>query len=154
MRMLVADRRRYPELYNYIKVQVSKLKRINRIVRALETYGSLTAVEARSALSWGGGPLVVVRALSAGQCGVPAANGCFSAARPNEIQISRFRVNQLENASPARFDRTQAGKKVLIVGTTLLHELCHYGNKKSGTEYAEGEAGVDFETALYGRNTG
>lgn len=154
MRLSAANRRTYPKLYRYIRTQIPRLRNVRAIIRGLKTYGNLTEVEVRAALAWNSGPVVVVTSLSAGQCGVPVANGCFSSARPNELQIARFRVLQLENSNASRYDRTSSGRQILIIGTTLLHELCHFGNRKHGKVYTGGEAGVDFETALYGRNTG
>jgi hypothetical protein len=58
--------------------------------------------------------------------------------------------------------RTLTGREVISTprhrkysswGTTVLHKLCHWGNFKHGVTEKE-EAGIAFEVATYGRNTG
>jgi hypothetical protein len=45
------------------------------------------------------------------------------------------------------------GKNVYIVGSTFLHELCHWGHDvKEAAE--KREAGLNFENATYGKIIG
>jgi len=156
MKFSAVDQGTYPRLHQYINHQMPQLRTIASILSKLNKYGSLTAAEANTALTWGQDPLVIVNPLNGGQCGVPAANGCFRPTSPNQIELAKFCALEIENLVAGRFDKTSSGRNVLIAGTTLLHELCHWGNKKHGTVYTggSGEAGVDFENAVYGRNTG
>jgi hypothetical protein len=39
---------------------------------------------------------------------------------------------------------------VFLTGVTLLHEMCHSGNRVNGVVEADGDAGEKFETAVYG----
>ena len=93
---------------------------------------------------------------SAGECGGGITNGCFRPSSPNQIEISLDRALEFEAGKSGAFDVTSSGKSVYIVGTTILHELCHWGRNLNGlgATYLGNEAGVAFEVATYGRNTG
>ena len=80
--------------------------------------------------------------------------GRFDPANPGRIELDTGRANEFEtDAYGAGSDNTSANRRVFIVGTTLLHELCHWGNFMHGVTETE-EAGIAFEVATYGRNTG
>lgn len=130
------------------------------IVRNMRRFGSLSATELRHALTWGSGPNLVIQVLrntspSPVLCGgVAAANGCFRNANPNQIELDSVTVGNFEDHPyGAGSDTNSAGRRLFIVGTTILHELCHWGNFQHGTAEAT-EQGVAFEVATYGRNTG
>jgi hypothetical protein len=83
-----------------------------------------------------------------------SANGRFDPAKPDQIELDIGRAQEFEDdAYGAGMDRTADGRRVFIVGTTLLHELCHWGNFHHGRAEAV-EEGIAFEVAVYGRNTG
>jgi hypothetical protein len=138
-----------------VKNRIPQVINVPVIVKNMKTFGSLSKAELLSAVTWGSGPLIVIKNLSTFTCGgVAAANGCFRSANPDQVELDSETVDNFEkDAYGSGSDTTSSGKKVFIVGTTLLHELCHWGNFQHGvTETAE--AGVGFEVATYGRNTG
>ena len=47
-------------------------------------------------------------------------------------------------------NKNAKGKIVYVVGATLLHELCHWGNNQAGVAEAS-EMGLAFEKATYGK---
>lgn len=154
MRLSAADRSTFPQLAEYVRNRMIEVMNVPVIVRNLQRFGNLTRAEARHALSWGTDPLIVVKDLSNFQCGVEAANGCFVSSNPQQIELDIGRAQEFESdAYGAGSDRTTAGRRVFIVGTTLLHELCHWGNFMHGVNEVD-EAGIAFEVATYGRNTG
>lgn len=154
MKMSAADRATYPALYRYIRYAIPNVKTVGAIVNNLRIYGTLSAGQSAHALTWGNDPLVNITPLSANQCGVPAANGCFDPVRPDEIQIDTSRALEFEAGGAPASEAVRGGARVSIVGTTLLHELCHWGRHRSGVAYPAGEEGVDFEVATYGHNVG
>lgn len=154
MKMSDADRGTFPQLAYYVRVNIPQVVHVPKIVKNLKKFGSLTSEEIRHALTWGNEPLIAIKDLSNFQCSVQAANGCFNPSNPKQIELDLDRANEFEkDAFGAGSDLTTDGRKVFIVGTTLLHELCHWGNFKHGVAEAD-EAGVAFEVATYGRNTG
>ena len=154
MRFSDADRRTYPRLYRYIRYSMPQVATVGVIVRNLQTYGTLSPAQSRVALAWSNDPLVVIVPLGGGQCGVPAANGCFRPSSPDQIEIDEGRALEFERGDAAAVEQTSSGRRVYVVGTTLLHEMCHWGRHRSGQAYDHGEEGVDFEVATYGRNIG
>lgn len=154
MKFSAADRQTYPRLYRYIRYSMPQVSTVGAIVNNLRTYGSLSAAQSRTALTWDHNPLVVIAPLGGGQCGVPAANGCFRAGNPDQIEIDEDRALEFERGDAAAIEQTASGRDVYVVGTTLLHELCHWGRNLNGRPYGHGEPGVDFEVATYGRNVG
>jgi len=155
MKFSIADRATYPKLYRYIRYSMPQVATVGTIINNLQTYGSLSATQSRHALAWGNNPLIIITPLSTGQCGVPAANGCFRAASPDQIEIALDRALEFENGDAAATELTSSGRSVYVVGTTILHELCHWGRQLNGKPYTGiDEEGVDFEVATYGRNVG
>ena len=98
---------------------------------------------------------MIVTELSNFQCGVQWANGCFDSTNPGEIQLDLALATDFENNPYGQnsLDRTSSGKQVFIIGTTILHEMCHWGNHRAGVGEAT-EQGIAFEVATYGRNIG
>ena len=153
----------FPNFARYVRRQMPTVVSVPVIVRNMRRFGSLSRSELVNALTWGSGPhLRIVNLRSTAGlpgfqvcvAGVAAANGCFRHAAPDAIEIDRTTISNFENDSGgAGTDLNTRGGRVFIAGTTILHELCHWGNfNHSVAETAE--AGVAFEVATYGRNTG
>jgi hypothetical protein len=152
------DKTNFPKLAYYVRVNMPQVTSVPIIVRNMNTHGSLSLPELRTALVWGSLPLIVLSDLSAVPApdgsGLVSANGRFDPTKPNQIELDIGRAQEFEDdAYGAGSDVTADGRKVFIVGTTLLHELCHWGNFLHGTAEVV-EEGVAFEVAVYGRNTG
>jgi len=154
MKMSDDDLKNFPKLAEYVRVNIPEVMNVPKIVKNLKKHSSLTTAELRHALAWGNLPLIVVKDLSNFQCSVQAANGCFVHATPDQIELDTGEAKEFEtDRYGAGSDRTSDGRKVFIVGTTLLHELCHWGNFKKGVAEVK-EQGIAFEVATYGRITG
>lgn len=147
-----ADQKKYPKLTEYVRYQIPKLSGIPRIVENIQTYGSLTWAELRTALTWGHPPLIVLNDLTAARCGGHLnAYGCFRPHNPAQIEVAkRFALLFETNAAEGKDNKNIAGKRVYVVGATLLHELCHWGNRQHGVAEAT-EQGLAFERATYGK---
>lgn len=77
--------------------------------------------------------------------------GCFRPANPGQMEVGkRFAIAFEANAATGTDNKNTAGKLVYVVGATLLHELCHWGNQKHGTAEPT-EQGLAFERATYGK---
>lgn len=155
MRMSDDDRSNHKELVRYLRYKMPQVLNVPLIVANMKKFGSLSRVKLVHALTWGTDPLVLVQDLSTNTCGgVAAANGCFRPDNPDQIELDSETVANFEtDPYGAGSDTNTRGQKVFIVGTTFLHELCHWGNFKAGVAEAT-EAGIAFEVATYGRNTG
>ncbi len=154
MRMNAADARKYPRFARYVRNSMPTVAKVGIIARNMKKFGSLDNANLEAALKWGSDPLVVIKPLPANACGVGgASNGCFRSANPKQIEIDKSRVEEFENRLAASKDKNSSGRSVYIVGTTLLHEMCHWGNQKAGTAEPK-DLGTQFEIKTYGRNTG
>ena len=151
MKMDSIDQGVYPKFAEYVRDFVPRLVRVPSVIRNLERYGNLTYLEARNALTWGMGPRIVITDLHHGQCGGrPKAYGCFRSPTPDAIEIHTGVVQDYE--STQKTDLNKLGKPVYVVGATLIHELCHWGNHNNNPRVPEfHEMGLAFETATYGR---
>lgn len=73
-------------------------------------------------------------------------NGLFDERQPTEIKLDQSIAKYFEHD----FNSTDAQ---LLVESTLLHELVHWGEFRSQGKIMKGrEHGVDFEVAAYGKN--
>ena len=148
------DQSTYPKLVEYVKFRMPEVLGVPLIVKNMKTFGSLPLEEFRAAMAWGRGPKIIIKILTNACGGLGEANGCFDSGNPTQIELDSDTLdNFIKDAYGKGCDLTKSGKKVFIVGTTLLHELCHWGNYKNGVNEAT-EAGIAFEVATYGRNTG
>ena len=104
--------------------------------------------------TWKANPTLVIKPLSNFQCGVKAAYGCFRPSKPNQIELAESDAKIFEtDAYGAGIDKNSKGKGLFIVGATILHELCHWGNHKHSVN-EKTEQGLAFERATYGKTIG
>jgi hypothetical protein len=148
MKLSADDQTNFPKLTHYLKHDFPLLIGNGIITSNLRKFGSMTSTQSRSALLWDTDPLVTITDLSAGQCGVPAAVGCTR--DTTHIEIDDDVVNEFENNANDNLRLTKFGKHVFLTGVTLLHEMCHWGNRVNGVVEADGDAGEKFENAVYG----
>lgn len=152
MKISKTDQAKYPRFTQYVKYAFPKLISVPAIVANAAKYGHLTRVEFHNAITWGSGPTVIITDLYHGQCGVPKAYGCFRHAKPTTIEIHKGTVSDFEKLSAGYTDNNTAGKSVYVVGATLLHELCHWGNYNNVPRIPELiEMGAEFEKQTYGK---
>jgi len=152
MKLSVTDQTQYPQLARYLRIEFPKLATVPKILKNIKKYGNLDKVEFSSAITWNTGPLLVVTDLSHGQCGVPQAYGCFDGLKSTQIQIDKTTVNQFEKGVAGHKDKNTKGQAVFVVGATILHELCHWGNHNNVPPVPEiNEMGEQFELNTYGK---
>jgi hypothetical protein len=147
MRLTADDQSSFPQLTEYLRHAFPRLTSNAVIVFNLNRFGSLSAAQARHALMWGTDPLVSIVDLSAGQCGIPSADGCTSDA--THIEIDDDIVAEFETGGNANLRLAPNGHFVYLAGVTMLHEMCHWGNFLNGVAEAT-DTGTQFETAVYG----
>lgn len=153
MKLSVADQKTFPHLAAYVKGQFPQLFHNRVIVNGLAKYGSLTQSQIFQCLLWGTLPeikIVELRRISckAGDAG-PDLYGCTRNAQ--NIEIAQLHVENFEVNAAKGIDNANAyGKLVYVVGATLLHETCHWGNRLNSVAETQ-EMGLAFEKAVYGK---
>lgn len=150
MRMDSKDVLYYPNFADYVQNSLPSVGHVHTIVANMKTYGSLKKSDFQHALMWGTDPLIVIRDLGGFLCGKAKATGCFDPARPDRIELNRetvatFEADKLGLGSGSN----SAGQRVFVIGATILHELCHWGNNRAGRAETR-EMGEAFEKATYG----
>jgi Metallopeptidase toxin 3 len=148
MKLSADDQTNFPKLTHYMRHDFPLLIGNGVITSNLRKFGSMSLAQARSALLWDTDPLVVITDLDGGQCGVPAAFGCTR--DTTHIEIDDDVVAEFESNANANLRLTAFGRHVFLTGVTLLHEMCHWGNRVNGVTETDGDAGEKFENAVYG----
>ncbi|MDX1696469.1 MAG: hypothetical protein R3208_22075 [Ketobacteraceae bacterium] len=138
MKIDIADQKRYPNLTEYVKNQLPKVKSIPKISNALLKNGEIRKKSLPVVLTWGIEPTIRVVAMPKNQCGEFTPN-----TGSNEIRISKSLVEEFEKSGGSR-------KVTLLLGATILHELAHWGDDQDGKDLP-GEEGNLFETDAYGK---
>jgi len=152
MKLSRLDEKSYPQFTRYLKANFPKLIHVPAVVSSVGKYGNLNFPEFTSASRYGTLPEIKITDLYHGQCSVPKAYGCFRNARPAFIEIHAQVVLDFEAASASGIDKNANGRAVYVVGATLLHELCHWGNFNNMPPVPElKEMGEAFELATYGK---
>ncbi|VAW71939.1 hypothetical protein MNBD_GAMMA10-796 [hydrothermal vent metagenome] len=152
MKISISDQKKYPNFTKYVRRQLPKLKGVPKVIRNLNNSGHLDEKEAASALTWGNLPLIRITDLYSGQCGVPKAYGCFRHKNKDRIEIHTQIVKDFENIAAGITNKNKKGKALYVVGATLLHELCHWGNYNNSPRVIETkEMGANFEKRTYGK---
>lgn len=137
MNINMVDQRKYPNLTEYVKSQLPKVKSIPKIANALIKNGEIKKKSLPLVLAWGTQPTIKVVVMPKNQCGEFTPNS-----GSNEIRISKSLVDEFEKSGGSR-------KATLLLGASILHELAHWGDDQDGKDIT-GEEGNMFETAAYG----
>jgi len=140
MKMSAADQAAFPKLKQYVKNGLPSVADNPAIRSAMLEFGQLNHSKLVQALKWGNQPTIKVTPLS-------NANGEFTPdIGSNEIRLDKGIVEEFE---AGRGWRNARAGRVLLVGTTILHELVHWGDDQDGID-RPGEEGVEFEIRVYG----
>jgi zincin-like metallopeptidase toxin 3 of polymorphic toxin system len=137
MNINISNQKKYPQLTEYVKNSLPKVKHNPKITEALLKSGEIKKKSLGRVLSWGTQPTINVVFMSKNQCGEFTPNS-----KSNEIRISRSLVEEFENSGGSK-------KSTLLLGATILHELVHWGDDQDGKDIP-GEEGNLFETSAYG----
>lgn len=142
----------YPLLYTWMFKRLAAVPNNLRVFNAFVLYSELTRTKARTILTkCTEHPTIDYRVLDTDDRRV---NGRFRrAAAPNTVYLAKTICERFENSAEARGNETMQR----FVESTVLHELCHWGDYLDGTDQTDEhgdriEEGRAFETAAYGRN--
>ncbi|MBB4284567.1 hypothetical protein [Roseospira goensis] len=129
----------YPKLKEFVSRQLYARATTNRRTwAAFLKYSELSDAKARAALTDGTLPRLKIEQM-------PGANGRFRGSTdPDAIELAKAVADTFEhNATDPDWQ--------LLVESTILHELVHWGDWKDGKDQP-GEEGKAFERAAYGRD--
>ena len=133
---------RYPMLTDWIYANIGKVPRKKRVFDAFVLYAELTPDDARDALvTTSRHPVVDYREM-------PGSNGQFSGGTDEErVFLAKNICDKFEGSAADRRDP----RMHMLVESTILHELVHWGDWKDGVDQPH-EEGKAFERAAYGRD--
>jgi zincin-like metallopeptidase toxin 3 of polymorphic toxin system len=152
MRMDEATFKAYPKLHYYVRVNMPDVANVKAIVSAIKKLAGTTSRSTiKEALKWGEGPTIEV--VSDLVCAGKKAYGCY-AWGSDVLQIDEDMVKDFEAGKGVV--KNAAGKRVYLVGATLLHELTHWADAQDGTDDPvagdpSNEEGNAYEKAVYGK---
>lgn len=145
----------YPLFSSYLKNNVkSDVMRSKIILNAFAKntaadnpngIGNLTREEVEKAVTWGKGPMIIIRDNPGGMEG---ANGYYNFST-GQIELSSKRITDLEIVLASDASDEIKLKSLLAVYMTLLHETVHYGDYLDKVRQDGGEPGVDFEIDVW-----
>ena len=78
-------------------------------------------------------------------------NGRVNKKKPNDTYIDDTIINKFEKYYNSSADAAVRHKAELLVESTILHEMVHWGDHKDGVDQ-DGEEGKAFERAAYGKD--
>ncbi len=135
-------KREYPNLYDAIYKILGEVPKKPQVWKAFLKYSELNSTQAYTALTTcSATPIIDYRVM-------PSANGQFSGGTDkNRVYLAKSICEHFKNNSGER----NSAKMLLLLESTLLHELVHWGDWKDGKDQA-GEEGKAFERAAYGRD--
>ena len=155
MKLKVEDIRTFPKFHYYVRVELPKVSEATAIVAKIKKFsGKTTKNTIKRALEWGNGPTIeIVENL---QCAGVMSYGCY-AWGGDVLQVDKDLVEDFESGKGVV--KNARGKRVFLVGATLLHELTHWADAKDGVDDAvpgdpSNEEGNAFEKAVYGKVLG
>lgn len=139
MKFDTAFEKQYPKLASWIATNLPKVKSKPKVWGAFLKYSELTATQATTAMTKGFNPEIHFRLM-------PGSNGQFQGAKfPNRVFLAKSICDKFE-ASDMKNPNIH-----ILIESTLLHEMVHWGDWKDGKDQA-GEEGKAFEKAAYGKD--
>lgn len=132
----------YPNLYSVIYEIMSEVSKKPKVWCAFLKYSELTHSQAYLALNTcSATPIIDYKVM-------PNANGQFSGGSDkSRVYIAKSICDRFENNPKQR----KQEKMLILLESTILHELVHWGDWKDGKDQA-GEEGKAFERAAYGKD--
>ncbi|MGH7469779.1 MAG: hypothetical protein ACRENP_17655 [Longimicrobiales bacterium] len=152
MKLERATIEKYPNLHYYVRVNMPEVRNVTAIVSQIKRLsGSTKRATIMKALKWGEAPTVKV--VSGLVCAGVKAYGCYSWGSA-EIQIDEDLVKDFEAGKGLA--KNASGKRVYLLGATLLHELTHWADAQDGVDNPVpgdplNEEGNAFEKGVYGK---
>lgn len=132
----------YPKLSAWIYENLSKVPQKKKVFDAFVKYSEQSSANMRSMLTTcSPNPTIDFRSM-------PGANGEFSGSTdPNRVFLALSICEKFENSATDAADP----RMHLLLESTLLHELVHWGDWKDGKDQ-KGEEGKAFEKEAYGND--
>lgn len=152
MRLDEATIKAFPKMHYYVRVNMPEVANVNAIVTQIQSLaGKVSKQTIKDALKWGQGPSITV--VPGLVCAGTKAFGCYSwgasTLRVDEDLVKDFEAGKglVKNA---------AGKRVYLLGVTLLHELTHWADAQDVTDDPvpgdpSNEEGNAYERGVYGK---
>ena len=129
----------FPELCKWIEHEIPKVRNKEKVWAAFMKYSELSAKHALRAVEFSPHPLLDFKVMT-------NANGKYNGKKePNVIYIDRGICRRFENKD------SKEPKMHLLLESTILHELVHWGDAQDGRDQ-DGEEGKKFEQAAYGKD--
>lgn len=152
MKLDEATIKAYPRTHYYVRVNMPEVANVNAIVSQIRKLaGKVSSQTIKNALKWGQGPTIsVVPNLI---CAGDKAYGCY-AWGSNVIEVDEALVKDFEAGKGVV--KNAAGKRVFLLGVTLLHELTHWADAQDVTDDPVpgdpgNEEGNAYERGIYGK---
>ncbi|ARO87979.1 hypothetical protein EBAPG3_009480 [Nitrosospira lacus] len=153
MKMDDATIKQYPKFHYYVRVNMPDVANVKAIISQIRKLSGATSRNTiMNALKWGKNPAIkVVPNLV---CAGVKAYGCYSWGS-DELQIDEDLVKDFEAGKG--IVKNASGKRVYLVGATLLHELTHWADAQDGgvDDPVPGdptnEEGNAYEKGVYGK---
>jgi hypothetical protein len=132
---------KYPRVAMWICNNLPKVKEKPKVFNAFQKYSSLNEKVAERAIRHGNQPVIEFRYM-------PTSNGEFIGNKyPDTVFISKAICDRFQDSETDANDP----RMHLLVESTLLHEMVHWGDWMDGTVGA-GELGKAFEKEAYGKD--
>jgi hypothetical protein len=144
--------RTYPKFHYYVRVNIPDVRNVTAIISQIKKLsGSTSRATIMNALKWGENP--TIKLVPNLICAGVKAYGCYSWGS-NELQVDEDLVKDFEAGKG--LVRNAAGKRVYLVGATLLHELTHWADAQDGVDNPvpgdpTNEEGNAYEKGVYGK---
>jgi len=152
MKIDAATIKKYPKFTYYLQVNMPEIANIKAIISVIKKLsGTTSRATIKKALKWG--QLPTIKVVPNLVCAGVKAYGCYSWGS-DEIKIDEGMVKDFESGKGKAIN--SEGKKVYLVGATLLHELTHWADAKDGVDDPvpkdpTNEEGNAFEKGVYGK---
>jgi len=129
----------YPKLSKWITENLPKVKNKPKVWNAFKKYSELKEPYVTWALTQGYNPDIEFLTM-------PSSNGKFSGGKfPNRVYLAKEICEKFEKSDFSN------PKMHILVESTLLHEMVHWGDWKDGVDQV-GEEGKLFESEAYGKD--
>ncbi|MFQ5652225.1 MAG: hypothetical protein ACE5IY_20030 [bacterium] len=139
MKISAHFKKKYPKLSKWIVTELPKVKNKPKVWKAFQKYSELTAAQALSAVGSGSFPILHASVM-------PGSNGRFAGSTfPKNIYLAEAICRKFEKSD------SKNAKMHILVESTILHEMVHWGDWKDGKDQP-GEEGKQFEKAAYGKD--
>lgn len=141
MKISAGFQKQYPCLAKWICDNLPKVTNNAKVFKAFQKYAELSKLNATQCLTAGTDPTIDFRHM-------PDANGEFEGGKfANTVFLAKTICDKFETSAKDAKDK----RMHLLVESTLLHEMVHWGDWKDGVDQA-GEEGKAFEKAAYGKD--